>query len=148
MQMRRVRPQFDSEEVTQLLELATRLEQTGAPDPDQGLTYDQLVRVAGELGISEDAVQQAISERGRGVRAEVKAVQRRVRRQMRFLRHLTVYLVVVAGLFLIDLAGGGRWWFYWVAGLWGIVLALHGLRFVTRRGGPMERYLRSRRAGV
>ncbi len=44
---------------------------------------------------------------------------------MRFIRHATLYTVVVLALLLIDALGGGGWWFFYVAAIWGIVLALH-----------------------
>ncbi len=42
--------------------------------------------------------------------------------------HTTTYCVVIAGLFLINLASGRPWWFFWPAFGWGIGLAAHALR--------------------
>ena len=42
--------------------------------------------------------------------------------------HLLVYLVVNAGLFVINLltrGDSGAWWFYWPLAGWGIALAIH-----------------------
>ena len=44
-----------------------------------------------------------------------------------FYHHLTVYLVVNAVLFLIDIFSGGGTWFYWPLLGWGIAVAIHGL---------------------
>lgn len=60
---------------------------------------------------------------------------------MRFIRHATVYAVVMTALLTMDWIGRGGWWFFYPAALWGIFLALHGLRFVTGRRGPVERYV-------
>lgn len=40
--------------------------------------------------------------------------------------HLGVYLIVILGLFFIDLASGPDWWFFYPAIAWGIGLAIHG----------------------
>ena len=44
-----------------------------------------------------------------------------------FLGHVAVYLVVNAGLFIVDWIGGGGWWFFWVLLGWGVVLVVHAL---------------------
>lgn len=41
--------------------------------------------------------------------------------------HLTVYVVVNAGLFTIDALTGGGWWFFWPLLGWGIGLAVHAM---------------------
>jgi hypothetical protein len=54
----------------------------------------------------------------------------RVQQLRSFYIHLVVYLIVNAGLFLIDLAQDGEInWFYWSLLGWGIALAVHA--FVT-----------------
>ncbi|MDH3500775.1 MAG: 2TM domain-containing protein [Acidimicrobiia bacterium] len=48
--------------------------------------------------------------------------------------HLLVYLVVNAGLFLINFittGGDGPWWFQWTILGWGIGLAVHTIVVVT-----------------
>lgn len=56
---------------------------------------------------------------------EVQRVRNEVRR---FRQHFITYLAVVGMLFVINgLTGGfwfGHWWFFWVALIWGVVLAL------------------------
>lgn len=44
-----------------------------------------------------------------------------------FYHHLTIYLVVNAVLFLIDIFSGGGTWFFWPLLGWGIAVAIHGL---------------------
>jgi hypothetical protein len=44
-----------------------------------------------------------------------------------FYIHVLTFLVFVGGLALIDYLTGGGWWFYWIAGFWGIALAMHAM---------------------
>lgn len=44
-----------------------------------------------------------------------------------FFTHLGVYLIVITGLFFIDLASGPEWWFFYPAIAWGVAIAIHGL---------------------
>lgn len=39
--------------------------------------------------------------------------------------HVTVYCIVIGGLFLINLLSGRPWWFFWPGLGWGIGLAFH-----------------------
>ena len=46
-----------------------------------------------------------------------------------FYVHLTVYIIVNLGLFLINMfASPGRLWFFWPLMGWGIAITLHALR--------------------
>ena len=63
---------------------------------------------------------------------------------MRFVRHALVYIVVVSSLLLVDALNSGGWWFFYVAALWGAILAIQGLRFVTRKKGPLEQAMLDR----
>lgn len=52
----------------------------------------------------------------------------RVMQLKAFYFHLLTYVVVIAGLFLINLLTSPRsWWFYWPALGWGIAVAIHAL---------------------
>jgi hypothetical protein len=132
---------FSVEEVGELIDLAARLDELAT---GSGLSYDELVRVADEVGISQTAIEQAVAEDRAQRRRAAKSTRRQVRRRMRFIRHATVYAVVVSALLLVDALGGGGWWFFYVAAIWGAVLALQGMRFLTRKSGPLERALLSR----
>lgn len=48
-----------------------------------------------------------------------------------FAMHLGVFLIVILGLFFIDLASGPSWWFFYPAIAWGIGLAIHGWTVLT-----------------
>ncbi len=51
---------------------------------------------------------------------------KRVEELKGFYSHLAVYLVINAGLFLIDaLTNRSDWWFYWPAVGWGTALGIH-----------------------
>ena len=53
----------------------------------------------------------------------------RVEAQKGFYVHLTVYVIVNIGLFLINmLASPGSLWFFWPLMGWGIAIVLHALR--------------------
>ncbi|MEN8114849.1 MAG: 2TM domain-containing protein [Actinomycetota bacterium] len=129
---------FPRDEVGDIIDVAARLDELVDGRTDQGLTFDQLVRVAGEVGISQDAVERAIVEERRRRSVDEREARKRVRRRMRFVRHAMVYALVVSALLLIDVLNGGGWWFYYIAALWGAVLAIQGLRFLTRKKGPLE----------
>jgi hypothetical protein len=57
--------------------------------------------------------------------SEVQRVRYEVRR---FRQHFITYLAVIGVLFLINaMTGGfwfGHWWFFWIALIWGVILAL------------------------
>ena len=53
-----------------------------------------------------------------------------------FTVHLTMYLFVNGGLFLIDLFTGDGWWFFWPMLGWGIGVIGHAVALFTQYG-PM-----------
>ena len=136
---------FSVEEVGELMDLAGRLDDLAT---STGLSYDELLRVADEVGISRAAIERAVVEERADRRRTNKHARKQVRRRMRFIRHATVYLVVVSSLLLIDALGGGGWWFYYVAAIWGAMLALQGMKFLTRRSGPIEQAMMERESRV
>jgi hypothetical protein len=131
-------PRFDREEAAEILDLAAAIEELERGD-DLDLTISQVESIASELGISERSVRRAIDTRRRDDKQAAKLSRRSLKRRMRFIRHASAYAVSVSILALVDALDGGRWWFFYVAGFWGILLALHALRFVTRPDGPVER---------
>lgn len=129
---------YARDETAEILDLAASLD-TSSSERELGLTRHDLYRIADELGISEGAVDDAIIDRSRVLRSDARTTRKAVRRRMRFIRHAVAYSIVVGMLALVDALGGGGWWFFYVAAIWGIALALHAMRFVTRRNGPLER---------
>ena len=70
--------------------------------------------------------------------AEIRA-RRRVRQLRGLYMHIVVYVVVIAGIALINWATmPGNWWVVWPAIGWGIGLAVHVVSVVFEEGflGP------------
>ena len=60
--------------------------------------------------------------------ASAERARRRLVSEKGFYVHLVTYVLVIAGLFIINvLTGHGRWWFVWPAVGWGIGIAVHAL---------------------
>lgn len=135
---------FPRDEVGDIIDVAARLDDLVNDPTDRGLTFEQLVHVADEVGISRAAVERAVREEGKRRSIDAREAKKRVRRRMRFFRHAMVYALVVTALLLIDVLNGGGWWFFYVAALWGAVLAIQAMRFLTRRKGPLEQALLER----
>ena len=144
MDVQRQERRFPRDEVGEIIDLAARLDDLVEDPTDQGLSLEQLVHVADEVGISRQAVERAVAEERKRRSTGERDTRKRVRRRMRFVRHATVYALVVSALLLIDVLNGGGWWFFYVAALWGAVLALQAMRFMTRRRGPLEQALLDR----
>ena len=144
MDVQRQERRFPRDEVGEIIDLAERLDDLVEDPTDQGLSLEQLVHVADEVGISRQAVERAVAEERKRRSTGERDTRKRVRRRMRFVRHAMVYALVVSALLLIDVLNGGGWWFFYVAALWGAVLALQAMRFMTRRRGPLEQALLDR----
>lgn len=140
--MERNERRYSLDEVGEIMDLAARLDELATSN---GLSYDEMLRVGDEVGISRPALERAVAQDRASRRRSAKLAKKQVRRRMRFIRHATVYLVVVSSLLLIDALSGGGWWFYYVAAIWGALLALQGMKFLTRRSGPIEQRMMERR---
>jgi len=58
--------------------------------------------------------------------------RRRVAALKGFYIHLSVFVLVMAGLAIVNLLTGQRWWVLWVLLGWGIGVLAHGLAVSTR----------------
>lgn len=114
------RIRYSPEEVQAILERAIARRQ-GEPG---GVTHDDLLATARELGIDERDLQEAIHEHEETWALEDARVRWKQQRKRKFFEHLRTYLVVNAGLMLLDLVFSGGVWFYWPLFGWGIGLAL------------------------
>ena len=95
--------------------------------------------------------------RGREFQVEVtgeedayRQARRRVRRRLRFYRHLTTFLVVNLVLLAFDGLTGGGYWVQWVAGLWGVFVVWEFLStfvFPNLWGAEVERRMIERELG-
>ena len=57
-----------------------------------------------------------------------RRARRRLGAEKSFYVHLATYVIVISGLFIINmLTGHGKWWFVWPAIGWGIGLTIHAL---------------------
>jgi hypothetical protein len=113
---------YNREEVDEILRRAL-LQQTG-----DGISHDDLVAAAREVGIPETAVEEAASQLGehRQVKDRVELIRRQKRRG--FAKHLLSYVIANGGVFLVDYVDGGPWFFHYLLIVWGMILLLLGIR--------------------
>lgn len=114
--------QYSREEVEEILRRALEAQ------PLETLSHRDLVDAAVEAGIDAADVEAAARqiEEEREVRAEEQRIVARRRRS--FLQNIYTFVVVNAGLFVIDVMAGPGWWVQWVLAGWGIFLALGARR--------------------
>jgi hypothetical protein len=88
------------------------------------LGRDDLIAAARDVGIAAEAVEAAITEveTEHELTEEMAKLQRERRHELA--SSFGTWAIVNAGLFGIDWATGGGWWFYWPLGTWGIALLL------------------------
>lgn len=149
MEERSEHRRFSRDEVGELIETATRLDQLSSEG--QGLSEDELRRIALELGISQDSLEHALAERRRkdeaeratardaaeARRIEARAAERRSTQRRKAINewkaHATSYFGVIGGLAAIDLfSGDGFDWFFYPAAGWGIGFLIHSLNVLFR----------------
>jgi hypothetical protein len=73
--------------------------------------------------------------------SEIDPDVQRVRYEVRrFRQHFITYVAVIGVLFIVNaLTGGfwfGHWWFFWIALIWGVILALEAGPSVWGRHRP------------
>lgn len=114
--------QYSRDEVEEILRRALESQ------PLEMLSHQDLVDAAVEAGIDAADVEAAAKqiEEEREIRAEEERIV--AQRRGRFLHNIYTYVVVNAGLFVIDLMAGPGWWVQWVLAGWGILLALGARR--------------------
>lgn len=135
MQRQRIERRFTDEEVGAIIQLASRLDDAVTGTPDEGLSLSEVRRIAGELGIAEAAVDEAVARHA--------VSQKRTRRRLRLRRvwrlileaHALIYAVAISGIGAIDLVEGGGFDFVqYPAFGWGVLLAWHaGLTWLVGR---------------
>lgn len=135
------RRRFSQEEVGELIETASRLDHLSV---ENGLSFEELRRVALELGISDRALLEAVAreiEAERATReqetAESEALEKKARRRRKRINewksHLVSYVSVIGGLAAIDwFSGAGFDWFFFPAAGWGIGLVIHTFTVLFR----------------
>ena len=60
--------------------------------------------------------------------ARYQAARERAHAMRLFYSNLASFVIINVVLFVIDVATGGGWWFYWVTIFWGIGLLFHAWR--------------------
>ena len=153
---------YTDAEVEEILRRAIQRQQ----QDDSGVSHDDLVAAAGEIGIDATDVEAAVAEVQAGKASEpvrpakerqqtqdlaevdlddeALLAQDRHSRRARFGRHLATYVVINAFLAGMNLLTGGTWWFLWVVLGWGIGVALQGLGLLLPED-PRRRKNRARR---
>ena len=143
---------YSDREVRRILERALLAEQDG------GLSHEEVVAAALEVGVSREAVERAIQET-ESERKEL-AVRNAVleRRRRHFVAHLMPFLAVNAFLMLLNLlVSPGDWWFLFPLLGWGLGLFFHAwsafssqvterdlMRYLARTSGLRTKDLRRR----
>jgi hypothetical protein len=114
--------EYTRDEVEEILRRALETQ------PLETLSHRDLVDAAVEAGINAADVEVAAKqlEQEREVRVEEDRIVNW--RKKRFLQSIYTYVVVNAGLFVIDIMSGPGWWVQWVLAGWGIALALGARR--------------------
>jgi hypothetical protein len=109
---------YSQEEVNAILRRALEREGSGA-----GITHDELIETAKELGIDPSALEAAISEQRTVGEYEAARAEYLTRRKQKFFEHLRSYLIVNLVLCIVDLVTSGGVWFFWPLFGWGIGVA-------------------------
>ena len=110
---------YDSDEVSRIIRRALNLKRV------HGISYQDLVDTAKEIGLDPRAVETAIEQEQQATKKEKIRKARLKRRKAGFYSHLWSYLMVNVALLLINKFTPGPWWFQWSVLGWGIGLAFH-----------------------
>ncbi len=133
-------PQYTPEEAEEILRRALQRQS------EVGLSRDDLVAAAREVGVSEAALVEAAEEVERG-RVERDVVARlTVEKRAGLLRHVGAYAMTSVALFLLNLMTTlvtvtdqiPRWWSLFPLGLWGVAVAVHAIRALGDRAPAAE----------
>ncbi len=129
------RIRYSPEEVQAILERALARRQ-GEPG---GITHDDLMATARELGIDDRDLQEAIQEHEETWALEDARQRWKEQRKRKFFEHLRTYLIVNAALAILDLLFTGGSWFFWPLFGWGIGLAMDASEAFRPKEKDVER---------
>jgi hypothetical protein len=118
---------YSEDEVRAIIDRALRNDLGG------DVSHDELVAVAGEVGISRDAIEDAAREI-RATRQLDQVKQRVIQRRRRHLAsHASTFAIVNLFLFAINfLTSPGQWWFVFPLLGWGLGLIFHARSGLSR----------------
>jgi hypothetical protein len=97
----------------------------GAQKDEGGMSHDELVAAAREIGVKPEDIDRAAAEVAEGKRLERETVAYRRRQWKGFLSHFVSYALVIAFLVFVNLMTSGTLWVLWPAAGWGLGLAFH-----------------------
>jgi len=111
--------QYNRDEVNRIIRRALKLKRV------HGITYQDLVDTAKEIGLDPQIVDNAIEQEQRTIEKDRIRRVRLNRRKLGFYSHLWSYLIINGALLFINKFTPGPWWFQWSVLGWGIGLAFH-----------------------
>ena len=111
--------QYDNDEVNRIIRRALKLKN------EDTVSHEDLLETARDIGLDPQIVEAAIEQERRESKKEKILKARLKRRKVGFFWHLWSYIIVNAGLLLINNLTPGPWWFQWSVLGWGIGLAFH-----------------------
>lgn len=98
---------YSEDELEHIIRQAMRLESQG------GMSREDLVSAAVEVGLTREAIEHAIDTEDAIIRARRSQRERHEKAVRRFKRHASGMAILVLMLFLIDAMTYGNWWFQW-----------------------------------
>ena len=115
----RTQRRYSPDEVSRIIKRAFR------PGQGDAISYQELSEIARELGVEPDRLDEAIQQDLAGRDLEEAREKWLRHKRSSFNGHLWSFLIVGAGLLLVNIFAGGGWWFQWPLLGWGIGLAFH-----------------------
>jgi hypothetical protein len=108
---------------------------------EQDLTYEEIVAVAGEVGVSRESLERAAREIERERQHGADLARLRAQARRGFVSHLIPYVCVCAMFVLINLATTSFPWALFPILAWGIGIFLHLLAVISPNPERLERQL-------
>ncbi len=130
---------YSREEVDAILGRALR-----AQHDETGLTHEELVAAAKEVGVSSDQIEHAATDVLDGREIEQKVSAHMKRRWRGFAWHLAPYLLVMAFLVFVNVMTTSYPWVLWPAAGWGLGLAMHAMGLLMGDPEKIARKIRKR----
>lgn len=100
-------------------------------DDAGGMSHDELVAAAREVGVEPGAIERAAHEVMEGRRLEQEVADYKRRQWKGFVSHLASYVLVIAFLVFVNFMTASTLWVLWPAAGWGLGLAFHLLGLLT-----------------
>jgi len=98
---------YTTDEVTRIIRRAL------AKKKEEAVSHQDLLQTAEELGLDPETLKAAIKEERAAFERETAVKEKLQRKKAGFRRHLWSFVIVNAGLFAINAATPGPWWFQW-----------------------------------